>query len=119
MAEQHLEGMCHSCDGIDIRDMYAWNDLMPPTPDYLHVTGEVWVPNPGTDPELLPAPSPNPNPTVLSLDLYRCQKPGVWPQVALWKPVSFTKKITDTKYAQVEIRCGGKVLTTLAAQDVH
>jgi len=117
MTETMCEARCLPCTGLDFSNLYAWNDLRPPTPDYFHLTGEVFVPNPGVDPLLVQTEPQGPNPTILLLDLYLCQKPGFWPQVLVWKPVSFDKKIIG-KYAEVQIMCEGKPIATVKVDDV-
>lgn len=118
MAKKQVEGMCLSCKGVETQDWYAWNDLMPPQPDFFHITGEVNVPNPGVTPSLAPAVPQGINPAILLLDLYLVQQPGVWPQVFVWKPARFDKKILRG-YTHVEVRCDGKTIATVEVQDIH
>ena len=118
MTDHKFEGMCHPCNDAETRDWYAWNDLMPPQPDFFHITGEVYVSNPGVEPMLTPSVPQGINPAILMLDLYLCQKPGIWPQVFIWRSVRFDKKIVD-KYTHAHIMCGGDILATVDVQDVH
>ncbi len=118
MAEVKAEACCLPCKDAKTRDWSAWNDLQPPIPDYCHVVGEVCVANPGVDPMLTTTASQPINPNILALELYLCQRPGTWPQVMVWKPVRYEKKI-DVPYETVEIWCGGDKLTTIDVIDVH
>ena len=118
MAKQHVEAMCLPCKKAKTRDWYAWNDLMPPQPNYFRITGEVYVPNPGVDPMLVPTEPPGINPAILLLDLYLCQQSGIWPQVYVWKPVRFEKKIIRG-YTHAQIMCEGKQIASIEVQDVH
>ena len=102
---------------VQTRDWHAWNDFMPPAPDYLHVTGEVQVPNPGVDPILVVKEPQGINPSILLLDLYLRQSPGIWPQIVCWKPVSFQKLITD-KYTEVTIFSEGTQIASIPVKDV-
>ncbi|MEP3477832.1 MAG: hypothetical protein ABJZ55_01165 [Fuerstiella sp.] len=86
---------------IATRDWYAWNDQMPPKPDRFHVVGEVQVPNPGVDVLLSPRVPQGINPKILLLDLHLNQRPGIWPQIVVWKPVRYEKINVD--YESVEI----------------
>lgn len=117
MSSEKQETSCLPCIDSESRDWYAWNDLMPPAPDYFHITGEVYVANPGVDPLLVVAEPQGINPRILLLDLYLCQKPGFWPQVFVWKSVRLDKKI-DTGYSDVEVRCGQKTLAAIGVADV-
>ena len=58
------------------------------------------------------------NPGILLLDLYLCQNSGIWPQVLVWKPVRFEKKITEG-YKQVIVRCDGEDIATIDVEDAH
>ena len=96
-------GECALAGQVETRDWKAWNDLMPPKPDYLHVIGEVEVPNPGVEPLLRPSEPQGRNPLILMLDLYLCQMPGIWTQVLTWKPARFDNEISGSGYVQVHI----------------
>jgi len=118
MTDLIADNACLPCKGTQTRDWYSWNDLRPPLPDYFHLTGEVYVANPGVDPLLVTAEPQGINPRVLLLDLYLCQKSGIWPQVLVWKPVRFEKKISEG-YEQVVIRCDGADVASVEVQDTH
>ena len=58
------------------------------------------------------------NPTILMLDLYLCQHGGFWPQVFVWKPVAFERKIADP-YKEAHIMCGDEIIAKVDVQDAH
>jgi len=118
MADEILQSTCLPCKNSQTREWFAWNDLSPPAPDYFHLTGEVFVANPGVDPLLVASEPQGINPKILLLDLYLCQKSGFWPQVLVWKPVRFEKKISDG-YTDVVIRCDGEEIVSLQVEDTH
>ncbi|MCW2309986.1 hypothetical protein [Rhodobium gokarnense] len=117
MSDEAKEAGCLPCKDAKTRELFAWNDLMPPLPDYFHITGEVYVANPGVDPLLVPAEPQGINPTILILNLFLCQRPGGWPRVWVWKPVRYDKKI-ETGYTQVDIMCEGDRIATVDVQNV-
>lgn len=118
MNETIAQSSCLPCENTQVRDCFAWNDLRPPLPDYFHLTGEVYVSNPGVDPLLVIAEPQGVNPKILILDLYLCQKSGIWPQVFVWKTVRYEKKIKEG-YSQVVIRCDGGDIATIDVEDAH
>ena len=118
MTNPSLEATCLSCKDLKTRDWYAWNDFQPPKPDYFHIVGEVYVPNPGVNPLLVPTEPQGINPSILLLELYLCQASGLWPQIFVWKSVRYDKKITDG-YSSFEIRCDGNVISTGKVEDTH
>lgn len=89
MKEVDFSAACTAGDEAESRDWYAWNNKMPPGPARLIVTGIVTVSNPGVEPMLAIANPPGINPAHLLLNLYLCQKPGIWPQIVVDKPVRF------------------------------
>lgn len=107
------------CQGVETRDWAAWNDLMPPKPDFVHVIGEVQVGNPGVDVELVPRPKQGKSKSTLLLDLLLIQRPGIWPQVVTWKQAHYRRILTGSGYKKVEIYCGDEVVATIDVQDVH
>ncbi len=118
--DRKLEGSCAPCnEGTQARDWYAWLDLMPPSPDDLHVIGEVSVSNPGVDPILVTRTPQGINPRILLLDLLLCQRPGIWPQVLVWKQARFDKTGRVLRYDQVDIFCGDRVIASVTVEDVH
>jgi hypothetical protein len=117
---RRLEATCHQCqEGTRTRDWYAWLDLMPPTPDHLHVTGEVWVANPGIDAVLRPHEPQGINPRILLLDLWLCQKPGVWPQIFVWTCAHYRKTGLHLRYDQVDILCDGAIIASMPVHEIH
>ncbi len=119
MAEEKTEGCCVPCKGVKTKDWYSWLNLMPPPPDDFHVVGEVHVSNPGVDPLLVPKEPQGINPQILLMDLYLCQRPGIWPQVMLWKPVRYDKVVRGTKYTQVQVFCGDEVIGDISVEEIH
>jgi len=120
MATERIEGSCGSCTkDTKTRDWYAWLDLMPPTPDHLHVIGEVYVSNPGIKPMLVFHEPQGINPRILMLDLLLRQRPGVWPQVFVWRQVRYDKTNRNLRYDQVDILCGGEVIASIPVEEVH
>lgn len=108
------------CTGTQTKDWYAWIDLMPPSPYHLHVVGEVLVPNPGVDPLLTPREPQGINPTILLLDLHLIQKPGMWPQLLVWKQVRYDKLLLSMqRYKQVQVFCGNTVIADLPVQEAQ
>lgn len=119
MADERSEGQCLPCKGIETRDWYAWINLMPPPPDELHVVGEVYVPNPGVDPFLTPRTPQGINPKILLLDLYLIQRPGIWPQVFVWKQARYDKIVRGMQYTQVQVFCGDEVIADVTVEEVQ
>lgn len=118
MSERSIDATCLPCKDARITDLFAWNDFQPPTPDYFNLTCEVYVSNPGVVPLLATADPQGINPKVLTLDLYLCQEAGFWPQVFVWKALSFRKKISSG-YTEVQIRCDGTVIAAETVADVQ
>lgn len=83
----------------------AWLDKMPPKPDGLHVIGDVMVSNPGMRPTLSMRVPQGINPSILMLDLYLIQQPGIWPQVEVCAPARFDRVMPPgaSDYTSVEI----------------
>ncbi len=119
MNEKETVGRCLPCTSIDSRDWYSWINLMPPPPDEFHIVGEVYVSNPGVDPLLTPKQPQGINPDILLMDLYLCQKPGIWPQVFVWKPVRYDKVLQGTKYTQVQVFCGETIIADILVHEIH
>ncbi|HVL66350.1 MAG TPA: hypothetical protein VM364_03715 [Vicinamibacterales bacterium] len=103
----------------DTRGWYAWNDLMPPSPDEVHVVGEVLVPNPGVQPELTYRVPQGANPAVLLLELRLVQSAGMWPQVLTWKPVRYTAVLCAAPYTQAIVFQGDETVVALDVETVH
>jgi hypothetical protein len=116
---KETQGCCLPCTGVETRDWYAWLNLMPPPPDELHVVGEVYVANPGVDPFLTPRVPQGINPQILLLDLYLCQRPGLWPQIMVWKPVRYDKVAPGVKYTEINVFCGDEMIANFPVHEVH
>jgi len=109
------DGKCLPCQGTKTRD---WNARVFPYGE-LSVVGEVWVPNPGVDLLLTPIEPQGVNPRILLLDLLLCQKPGVWPQMLVWKTAQYDKTVMGTAYERVDIRCGGGTIAKVAIVEIE
>ena len=86
---------------------------MPLGPNFLHVVGEVLVPNPGVAPSLHYRIPQGINPRILLLDLRLTQLPGVWPPVLTWKPVRYDRVVDGAQYDEVDIFCGDESIARL------
>jgi hypothetical protein len=89
---------------------------MPPKPDDFHIVGEVQAPNPGVDPLLVPRTPQGINPRILLLDLVLVQRPGVWPQIVVWKQARYDK--VNVTYDQVQVFCGGVEIASVPVETV-
>ena len=119
MKEEKFEASCVPCDGVESRDWYAWINLMLPQPNEFHFVGEVYVSNPGVEPFLTSKEPQGINPEILLLDLYLFQKPGVWPQVLVWKPVRYDKVAPGTIYTQVQVFCRDKIIADKKVEEIQ
>ena len=108
-----------SCAGFESRGWYAWNNKMPPPPDDLHIVGEVDVPNPGVDIELVPKAPQGINPAILLIDLIATQRAGIWPQVITPKQVRYDRVLVGSEYESVTVFCGDAIVAQIPVQDVH
>lgn len=106
-----------SSSAIATRDWYAWNNLMPPKPDDFHVRAEVQVPNPGVDVFLAYKTPQGINPKILLLDLVLVQRPGIWPQLVMWKPAHYDK--VNVTYEQVQVFYGSDEIANIPVVDVE
>ena len=107
-AEQNSPGAWH-----------AWINKLPPPPDTLHVRGSVTVSNPGVDVSLYKRVPQGINPAILLLNLMLVQRPGIWPQVIVEKPVSYEEVGRDLSYTSVEIGSDGQPGFSLPVEIVH
>lgn len=114
MSDNEYQAVCTPGDNAESRDWFAWNNKMPPGPARLIVTGVVTVANPGVEPILVIANPQGINPAHLLLNLFLCQKPGIWPAVVVDKPVRFEQH-SDPNYTHVDI-VGGPSIEIV---DVH
>lgn len=106
-----------STSNIVTRDWYAWNNTMPPKPDQFHLVGEVQVPNPGVDVVLLPRIPQGFNPRILLMEIHLHQRPGIWPQFVVWKPVSYSKVNGD--YDSVRVFHGNDLVVDTPVEVVQ
>lgn len=120
MSEQEMRAGCAPCEDAKTKEWYAWVNLMPPKPDDFHVRGDVLVSNPGVDPILVPKEPQGINPRILMLELYLCQRSGIWPQVQVWKEGRYDKVLPQGGgYDKVEIYCGGKLIAEVDVDEIH
>lgn len=90
---------------LTTKDWYAWINTMPPPPDEFHVVGCIEVANPGITVKLTPSIPQGTNPTILLLDLYLIQQPGMWPQQITWTQARYDEVLTPKHkgYSHVQI----------------
>lgn len=110
------QGSVLTLDQIATRGWYAWNNLMPPKPDDFHIVGEVEVPNPGVEVLLVPKSPQGINPRILLLDLFLIQKPGIWPQIVVWKQARYDK--VNVTYDSVQVFYGSTVIADVPVDTV-
>jgi len=115
--ENETEGGVLPTGNIVTRDWFAWNDQTPPKPNQFHVVGEVQVPNPGVDVLLSPRVPQGINPKILLLDLHLHQRPGIWPQIVVWKAVRYDK--VNAAYESVEVFYDGTSIVQIPAEIVQ
>jgi hypothetical protein len=118
MADTKVEAQLVTGNPPHTRAWYAWNDLMPPTPDFVHVVGEVRVPNPGVEAQLTYREPQGFNPSILLLDLRLHQRPGIWPQMITWKPARYDAVLGGIKYSRAVIFYDGVPLTAVDVRDI-
>ena len=106
---------------METKDWNAWIDLMPPKPNHFHVTGMVYVGNPGIEATLKPRVPQGINPTILLLDLFLEQKPGGWNQVMTWVEARYDLELgsESTRYTQVEIFLDDTSIAEIDVKEVH
>ncbi|MGH1539579.1 MAG: hypothetical protein ACRBHB_04095 [Arenicella sp.] len=105
---------------METRNWYAWLNEMPPKPDDFHVTGEVYVANPGVKALLTVKEPQGINPDVLLLDLHLVQQPGMWPQMMTWAQARYDSVICPggVLYKQVEIFYENESIATMDVETV-
>ena len=113
------DGGCVTCKDIESRNWYAWLNLMPPRPNTFHVTGEVFVPNPGVNPVLTPRVPQGINPEILLMELQLLQQSGVWPQVFVWKQARYDLVRPFINYTLVQVFCQDKIIAKIKVEEVH
>jgi hypothetical protein len=85
----------------------AWQNLQPPGPPRLTVTGEVETTNSNQTPHLSEASPQGINPEILLLDL-SITTAGTGLTVIAWKQVTFAKEISKDQYSSVDIFSSGE-----------
>ena len=111
-------GCVTPCLGTETKNWYAWDNVQPPPPSSFHVTGEVFVPNPGVEVLLVPKVPQGINPAILLMDLILVQRSGVWPRVLTWKTVRYdlTYGSGNSGYTQVNVFCGDEIVADLEVE---
>lgn len=106
---------------METRNWRAWINLMPPKPGDFHVTGEVYVSNPGIKPELTPRIPQGINPAILLLDLKLIQQPGMVAQVMTWAKTNFKETMPPKSqgYSEVEIHFNGESIAQIKVEEIH
>ena len=102
----------------ETRNWHAWNNQMPPKPDDFHIVGEVDVPNPGVDVELLARVPQGGNPQIFLSDLIMVQRPGIWPQVITTKQVRYDKVLVNSVYTEVNVFLSEKPIAKISVETV-
>jgi len=95
----------------------AWQDLQPPGPPTLHVTGEVETTNSNQTPHLAEASPQGTNPKILLLNL-SITTAGTGLTVIDFKQVTFTKKISKDQYTSVDIFLDGEQVGSAKVETV-
>ena len=97
------------------RDWYAWLNRMPPGPHRLHVIGEIKVGNPGIEALLTKRVPQGINPSILMLDLWLHQKPGVWIALETSAQARYDEHLPPgaTDYTSVEVFHEGSSVVTI------
>lgn len=114
-------GCVVSCAGTETRCWYAWDNIEPPPPNSFHVTGEVYVSNPGVEVLLVPMSPQGINPSILLMELVLIQRPGVWPSVMMWKTARYDLTYGSGKsgYEEVNVFCGDEIIADLKVETAN
>ena len=107
-----------TCDQ-KIKNLFAWNHLMPTGSHSFHVNGLVKVPNPGVACVLQYKSPQGINPEVLLLDLVCIQKQGTWPSLMRLTEVNYTATLDGLKYSKVSIFCNNEMKAEVDVVDIH
>lgn len=94
---------------------------MAPKPDDFHVTGELFVSNPGVWAKLHVREPQGINPNILMLDLHLFQRPGMWPQVMTWAQCRYdiTLSPSTPKYSDVDVLHDGTSIVSVKVDEVQ
>jgi hypothetical protein len=96
----------------------AWQNLQPPGPPRLIVTGQVELSNTNETPDLREHVPQGINPEILLLDL-SITAHGVGNPVMTWRDVRFEKSIQRDQYSTVEISWDGQRIESLSVETVQ
>jgi len=117
MTEENNDLKIIPCSVVETRSWYATNDLIPPSPNFLHVVGKVKVDNTRVRVLLSPAMTQGLNPRVLELSLYFVEEPGTGSKVVTWYEARYIQEIKEVKFERVEIYCGNDLILTIEVKD--
>jgi hypothetical protein len=53
------------------------------------------------------------------LDLFLYQKPGIWPEVLVWKQVRYDIVVHGKAYTDTQIFCGADSVAHIKVDEVH
>jgi hypothetical protein len=104
---------------INTHNWQAWIDKMPPPPDTLHVLGEVEVSNPGVEVALFKKQPQGINRTIILLDLFLFQRPGVWPDVVVCKQAAYREVGRNLNYVSAEVFYQGTSIASFPVDIIH
>ena len=100
------------------RNWHAWNNQMPPKPDDFHIVGEVDVPNPGVDVELMARVPQGINPGIILVDMIFVQRPGNWPQIITTKQFRFDRVLVNSNYHEAHVFMATKLVVKIPVETV-
>src|SRR5437016_3933113 len=104
---------------IKTQNWHAWINKMPPSPDTLHVRGEVEVSNPGIEVVLFKRQPQGINPAIILLDLFLIQRPGIWPTITMLKPAVYEEVGRNLPYTTVDVFHHGEPVVSMPVEIVQ
>jgi hypothetical protein len=105
------------CNGGNVHDLEAWNNVMPGSGKAFHLIGKVTVNTGGWKAELVKRAPQGFNPQILMLDLKVTPPEGMVTQVITELEVRFSE--TGTTYKQAHVFCNGNSIALLEVKDAH
>lgn len=100
------------------QDWKAWQNLQPPGPPKLIVTGRVEVTNTNQTPNLSEHVPQGINPKILLLDL-TVTTSGIGNPVVTWRDVRFEKSIQEDQYSNVDVLWEGQSISQVKVETVR
>jgi hypothetical protein len=104
---------------IKTQNWHAWINKMPPPPERLHVWGEVEVSNPGVEVALFKRQPQGINPTIILLDLFLIQRPGIWPDLVMLKPAVYEEIGRSLAYVTAQVFHQGEGIASIPVEIVQ